>query len=212
MIRSNFIKRFLSSIALIIILYFVLNSNSSLFFIFFILTLIISIIELKNISSGFFFVIGILFILFSFFTIFQIKIVNIEIFYLLLIIVIGTDIGGYLFGKIIGGPKLTKISPSKTFSGVAGSLIMSQVFTFIYIKSYQNSLTDFNYDNYSTVIKILILSIVSQFGDLTISYFKRLSNVKDTGKLIPGHGGLLDRVDGIMLAIPTSYLILINLN
>jgi phosphatidate cytidylyltransferase len=207
MIRSNFIKRFLSSIALIIILYFVLNSNSSLFFIFFILTLIISIIELKNISSGFFFVIGILFILFSFFTIFQIKIVNIEIFYLLLIIVIGTDIGGYLFGKIIGGPKLTKISPSKTFSGVAGSLIMSQVFTFIYIKSYQNSLTDFNYDNYSTVIKILILSIVSQFGDLTISYFKRLSNVKDTGKIIPGHGGLLDRIDGLIFIFPFYYLI-----
>jgi phosphatidate cytidylyltransferase len=207
MIRSNFIKRFLSSIALIIILYFVLNSNSSLFFIFFILTLIISIIELKNISSGFFLVIGILFILFSFFTIFQIKIVNIEIFYLLLIIVIGTDIGGYLFGKIIGGPKLTKISPSKTFSGVAGSLIMSQVFTFIYIKSYQNSLTDFNYDNYSTVIKILILSIVSQFGDLTISYFKRLSNVKDTGKIIPGHGGLLDRIDGLIFIFPFYYLI-----
>jgi phosphatidate cytidylyltransferase len=207
MIRSNFIKRFLSSIALIIILYFVLNSNSSLFFIFFILTLIISIIELKNISSGFFFVIGILFILFSFFTIFQIKIVNIEIFYLLLIIVIGTDIGGYLFGKIIGGPKLTKISPSKTFSGVAGSLIISQVFTFIYIKSYQNSLTDFNYDNYSTVIKILILSIVSQFGDLTISYFKRLSNVKDTGKIIPGHGGLLDRIDGLIFIFPFYYLI-----
>jgi len=207
MIRSNFIKRFLSSIALIIILYFVLNSNSSLFFIFFILTLIISIIELKNISSGLFFVIGILFILFSFFTIFQIKIVNIEIFYLLLIIVIGTDIGGYLFGKIIGGPKLTKISPSKTFSGVAGSLIMSQVFTFIYIKSYQNSLTDFNYDNYSTVIKILILSIVSQFGDLTISYFKRLSNVKDTGKIIPGHGGLLDRIDGLIFIFPFYYLI-----
>lgn len=207
MIRSNFIKRFLSSIALIIILYFVLNSNSSLFFIFFILTLIISIIELKNISSGFFFVIGILFILFSFFTIFQIKIVNIEIFYLLLIIVIGTDIGGYLFGKIIGGPKLTKISPSKTFSGVAGSLIMSQVFTFIYIKSYQNSLPDFNYDNYSTVIKILILSIVSQFGDLTISYFKRLSNVKDTGKIIPGHGGLLDRIDGLIFIFPFYYLI-----
>ena len=207
MISSNFIKRFLSSIALIIILYFVLNSNSSLFFIFFILTLIISIIELKNISSGFFFVIGILFILFSFFTIFQIKIVNIEIFYLLLIIVIGTDIGGYLFGKIIGGPKLTKISPSKTFSGVAGSLIMSQVFTFIYIKSYQNSLPDFNYDNYSTVIKILILSIVSQFGDLTISYFKRLSNVKDTGKIIPGHGGLLDRIDGLIFIFPFYYLI-----
>jgi len=207
MIRSNFIKRFLSSIALIIILYFVLNSNSSFFFIFFILTLIISIIELKNISSGFFLVIGILFILFSFFTIFQIKIVNIEIFYLLLIIVIGTDIGGYLFGKIIGGPKLTKISPSKTFSGVAGSLIMSQVFTFIYIKSYQNSLTDFNYDNYSTVIKILILSIVSQFGDLTISYFKRLSNVKDTGKIIPGHGGLLDRIDGLIFIFPFYYLI-----
>lgn len=207
MISSNFIKRFLSSIVLIIILYFVLNSNTSLFFIFFILTLIISIIELKNISSGFFFIIGILFILFSFFTIFQIKIVNIEIFYLLLIIVIGTDIGGYIFGKIIGGPKLTKISPSKTFSGVAGSLIMSQVFTFIYIKSYQNSLPDFNYDNYSTVIKILILSIVSQFGDLTISYFKRLSNVKDTGKIIPGHGGLLDRIDGLIFIFPFYYLI-----
>ena len=121
-------------------------------------------------------------------------------------IVISTDIGGYIFGKIIGGPKLAKISPNKTYSGSIGSLIMSLLFTLIYLKFYQHDLTDFDYDNFSTYNKVLILSLVSQLGDLAVSYFKRLSKIKDTGKIIPGHGGLLDRIDGLIFIFPLYYL------
>jgi len=139
-----------------------------------------------------------------------------------MIICISTDLGGYFFGKIFKGPKLTKISPKKTYSGVIGSFIFSLIFSllykhlFIFNLSTTISLPIFNenklYYNILFIMFVIIISLISQLGDLFISYFKRLSKVKDTGKLIPGHGGLLDRVDGIIFAIPASYIFLFNLN
>jgi len=141
-------------------------------------------------------------------------------FVLVLIICIFTDIGGYLFGKIFKGPKLTKISPKKTYAGLIGSFILSVVATQIFIKyinlggvaylETKDLFIDKGIENLKLyfLIFILYVSLISQIGDLIISYFKRLSNVKDTGKLLPGHGGLLDRVDGIIFAMPASYLLL----
>ena len=120
-----------------------------------------------------------------------------------------TDIGGYLFGKIFKGPKLTKISPKKTISGMIGSYILSVIVTFAFI-FFAN--LNFSFEFILQIfILVIIISTVSQLGDISISYFKRLSKVKDTGNIIPGHGGILDRIDGMIFAFPFSY-IMISLN
>ena len=136
---------------------------------------------------------------------------GLNIFIFIIIICIFTDIGGYVFGKIFKGPKLTKISPNKTYSGMIGSFIFSIIVGSIYIL-YQNSFVVFELfilqkNDLIFMMIVLFISAISQAGDLIISYFKRLAKVKDTGKLLPGHGGLLDRVDGIIFAIPFSYLL-----
>ena len=119
-----------------------------------------------------------------------------------------SDIGGYIFGKIIGGKKLTKISPNKTISGSIGSFIFSIIpLGFFY------SQTDLDLSTYLSLKKILyclIISLSCQIGDLIISYFKRLRNVKNTGNILPGHGGLLDRIDGIIFAMPVVYILKIT--
>ena len=115
-----------------------------------------------------------------------------------------TDIGGYVIGKIIGGKKLSKISPNKTISGTIGSFIFSIIPLIIFFK--------FNYlnleINMNNILFCLFISSISQLGDLFISYLKRKAKIKDTGKILPGHGGILDRVDGIIFAVPFSYFIL----
>ena len=133
---------------------------------------------------------------------------SITFFIIILCICIFSDIGGYVFGKVIGGRKLIKISPNKTISGSLGSFIFSILPALL-----------FNLQNYTGVffevlsINIalcLIVSLVCQLGDLLISYFKRLNKVKDTGTILPGHGGLLDRIDGLIFAIPTVYILKIT--
>ena len=116
------------------------------------------------------------------------------IFLLILSICIFTDIGGYIFGKIFKGKKLTSISPNKTYSGMIGSFISSLIVSMLFI-SY------FNLSFYLIFFTFLI-SLVSQSGDLFISYLKRKADIKDTGNFLPGHGGLLDRMDGMIFAIP----------
>ena len=115
-----------------------------------------------------------------------------------------TDIGGYIFGKIIGGKKLTSISPNKTISGTFGSFIFSLIPLILF--------SNLNYPNLefgiNNLIFCLTISLISQIGDLSISYLKRRTNIKDTGKILPGHGGMLDRLDGIIFALPFSYLLL----
>jgi phosphatidate cytidylyltransferase len=115
-----------------------------------------------------------------------------------------TDIGGYVFGKLIGGKKLSKISPNKTISGTIGSFIFSFFPLIIFLNlGYLNLEFDLN-----NILLCLLVSLISQLGDLFISFFKRKAKIKDTGKLLPGHGGVLDRVDGIIFAIPFVYFLL----
>ena len=118
----------------------------------------------------------------------------------LLSISISTDIGGYCFGKFFKGKKLTKISPNKTYSGLIGSLLISVFVSFIFFRNLDLTI------NYLAIT--IILSIISQIGDLLISFLKRKAKIKDTGKFLPGHGGLLDRVDGILFAIPIGLIII----
>ena len=117
-----------------------------------------------------------------------------KIFLLMLIsISITSDIGGYIFGKTFKGKKLTSISPNKTYSGMFGSYIVSSTATYFLFISYV--------DQVSLLVISLFVSTISQIGDLFISFLKRRANIKDTGNLLPGHGGILDRFDGIIFAL-----------
>ena len=120
----------------------------------------------------------------------------------ILAVCILNDIGGILFGKLIGGKKLTKISPNKTLSGSIGGIILSFLFLFIFV-NYIN-----NYSLLELSIIVIVTSLFSQIGDLVVSFFKRKAKIKDTGNILPGHGGMLDRIDGILLGLPIGIIIL----
>ena len=113
-----------------------------------------------------------------------------------------SDIGGYIFGKTFKGKKLTKISPNKTYSGMYGSFLLTIFFSLIY--SYSISFIDLEIILFTSIV----ISAISQIGDLFISYLKRKAKLKDTGNILPGHGGLLDRIDGILFALPFGLIII----
>ena len=113
-----------------------------------------------------------------------------------------SDVGGYIFGKTFKGKKLTRISPNKTYAGMIGSFILVIIFSLIY--SYTISFVDF----WIIFIISILISLVCQIGDLLISLLKRKSKLKDTGNLLPGHGGLLDRIDGLLFALPFGLLLI----
>ena len=131
---------------------------------------------------------------------------NLKIYLLYSILVaIMSDIGGLVFGKIFKGKKLTKISPNKTIAGSVGSFIFSMILIPIFYEYLTNQ-------NLQCIIIITILiSLGSQLGDLFISVLKRKAKVKDTSDILPGHGGILDRIDGIIFAIPLGIYFFINI-
>jgi phosphatidate cytidylyltransferase len=135
---------------------------------------------------------------------------QLHIFIWILTICICSDIGGYIVGKSIGGNRLTKISPNKTISGSVGSLFFSFFpLLFFHLFFLDDYLISFNIKN---ILLTLIFSITCQIGDLLISYYKRYNNVKSTGNILPGHGGLFDRLDGIIFTILfASILNLLNI-
>jgi len=214
MISNEFYKRFMSSVILLPLILIVIIEGNFFFNIFLILFLILSIMEWLKISfNRVYLFVGVIFLIFSFFSLFEIRNFyklndhNIFIFIYILIICISTDIGGYIFGKMFKGPKLTKISPNKTYSGSIGAFILSLLTTYFYI---DNSHLFFDISikfDFIFLLTTFFISFISQIGDILISFFKRISNVKDTGNLIPGHGGILDRIDGIIFAYPIFYIL-----
>jgi phosphatidate cytidylyltransferase len=121
-----------------------------------------------------------------------------------ILISIMTDIGGLTIGKIFKGKKLTKMSPKKTISGSLGSFIFSILLIPFFTRYF------FEYNLLELIVITMVISLISQIGDLFISFLKRKAKVKDTGDLLPGHGGFLDRIDGIIFSIPVSFLLFIN--
>ena len=121
----------------------------------------------------------------------------------IILICISTDIGGFIFGKIIGGKKLTKISPNKTYSGMAGSFLFSLSFGYLFYYTQKDILIY----GFNIFIIIIIVSLTSQIGDLIVSFLKRKAKIKDTGSILPGHGGILDRIDGMLAAIPLGIFL-----
>ena len=208
--KNEFLKRIISSIILIPIALFFIVKGSFLFILFILAFFLITSYEWHMMSKKkdyYFF--GFIFLILSFYTVYKLIDFggNYVYFLMITLICVSTDIGGYIFGKIFKWPKLTNISPKKTYSGMIGGYILSIIsiiifFHFLYL--FQNS-SEITTDIF---IFVFLVSTVSQIGDITISYFKRLSKIKNTGKIIPGHGGLLDRIDGMIFAFPFSYLIL----
>ena len=214
--QNEFFKRFLSSIILFPITFFIIFKNSYFFNLFIILLFLTSSYEWYHMTrKKYYQSIGFIFLLISFSSAFFLRNIfsdNEGLFYFLLVFLtcILSDIGGYIFGKIFKGPKLIKISPKKTISGSFGSYLLS-IFFFYFVFQI-HSIATFKEENYNLDFNIyfiiILLCTVSQIGDLIISFFKRISNINDTGKIIPGHGGILDRIDGMIFAIPSFYLLL----
>jgi phosphatidate cytidylyltransferase len=119
------------------------------------------------------------------------------------LVAILSDIGGLVFGRIFKGKKLTKISPNKTISGSIGSFIFSILLIPFFFKG------QIEHNILNMLIITIIISLTSQLGDLFISFLKRKAQVKDTSDLLPGHGGVLDRIDGIIFAIPLGIYLFI---
>ncbi len=207
-------NRILSSIVAIPLSFFFIIKGSFLFTFFIMMIFLVTSYEWfmmsKKKSYHYF---GYFFLIFSFYTVYSIRIdfgddgENLVFFLFIFLICISTDIGGYIFGKIFKGPKLIKISPKKTYSGMVGGYIFSFIIIFLLFE-YSELLFNANTKWLPKVyLHIIIISTVSQIGDIIISYFKRLSKIKDTGKIIPGHGGILDRIDGMIFAFPFAYIV-----
>ena len=198
---NEFFKRFISSIILLPLAFYFILQGSFLLIFFTVICFVVACFEWHMMAKKkSYYIYGFLFLIFSFYAFYKLSTELIGVIYII-IICSSTDIGGYVFGKIFKGPKLTKISPKKTYAGVIGGYALSLISLFVII-----NLIDYETTPIHILLTILI-STVSQLGDIIISYFKRLSKIKNTGKLIPGHGGLLDRIDGMIFAFPIYYLI-----
>ena len=216
MITNNLKKRIFTSLLLFFLFFLIYNFNFFLIYSLIVLG-VLSLIEFYNainkiiksklltlsmniIFSIFVSVFCYLFLFFSF---------NAQLKLILFIILLGcifSDIGGYLFGKTFGGPKLTKISPNKTIAGSVGSLLISATTVFVLFFIF------FGIYSLNILFVGLITSLACQMGDLFFSYLKRKAKFKDFGKYLPGHGGVLDRLDGIFFGVPSGLLALAILN
>ena len=212
----EFKQRFITSIFLILLLFFMLNFSVVLISVL-LLLFVFSWIEFNNLIEKIyyrfkknsleknFFKFLIFFYLLLFIQIiiteFMENLPNISwnLLFVILICIL-SDLGGYVFGKTFKGKKLTKISPNKTYSGMIGSFLFPFVFSLFY--SYSISFIDFK----TIMFLSLLISGISQSGDLMISLLKRKARVKDTGNILPGHGGILDRIDGILFALPFGII------
>ena len=214
---NNLTKRIFTSIVLLCLVYFsMVNSLFLLLFlivIFFLTIKEINLIYKQIFSKNFFFIFIANFLSVTYLSIFLIIIwiylgfseidKTVTLIFILSICVL-TDIGGFVFGKLIGGKKLTKISPNKTYAGMFGSFIFSLIFGYLFYY-FQRDILVFKIN---ILLIIIIVSSLSQFGDLIISLFKRKAKIKDTGSILPGHGGILDRIDGILIAIPFGIILI----
>ena len=202
--KQEITKRTLSSIIIIAIAFFFIIKGSFFFIFFLSICFFITSFEwYKMTKNKNYFLLGLVFLILSFLSAFLLRNIFLKDFILVILICISTDIGGFVFGKIFKGPKLTKISPNKTYSGMIGSFFLSIISVLFYINYY--GLVYWT-DNI-LLITVILISSHSQIGDLTVSYFKRISKIKNTGKIIPGHGGLLDRIDGMLFAIPFAFIL-----
>ena len=211
----NLLNRLLTSFILLVILFVGLFLNKFFCLYLLIVASMISYYEFFNLNKKKFKkkrnkiylsnIISFLYLSFFIFTSYDLYVSSLITFIFAILICILSDTGGYIIGNLIGGRKLTKLSPKKTIAGSIGSFIFSLFPIIIYSLIFNSTYQSINL--FILILLCLFLSLICQFGDLVISYFKRQAKVKDTGSLLPGHGGLLDRIDGIIFVLPAAYII-----
>jgi len=202
---TNLQKRILTSLVILPLSFFFIIKGGFFLLSFLLFIFFIANYELFSIFNKKFTILFLnLVLISSLFTIFYLA-ENNELTFLLLIWVIilsiCSDVGGYIFGKIFKWKKLTKISPKKTFSGALGSFIFSIFSLFIISNLDIEGSESINFIEVKFFFISIIFSLVAQLGDITISYFKRLEKIKDAGNILPGHGGIFDRIDGLMFVL-----------
>ncbi len=209
---TNLQKRIFTSIILIIFVYLSLKNNVLIILVLSLISILIF-KEFLNMFIKIFFKDNLKILLFLIFILFYLILFTLCIYlfsisdnynsnfiiFSIISICAATDIGGYAFGKLIGGKKLTKISPNKTYTGTLGSFLFA-ILTYICIDNFYNL-------NPLMLTDAFIISFTSQIGDLSISFLKRKAKIKDAGKFLPGHGGVLDRLDGILIALPVGIIL-----
>ena len=214
--KSELLKRIISSLFLISLIFLSALINDYIFLSILFIVIIFSWIEWIRIIEKINFkkiyrIINIVFFLIylfmAFIICFNVFLIDKYFFLTILMICVFSDVGGYVFGKTFGGKKLTKISPKKTVSGSIGSFIFSYIgFFVIYI--YFNNLLFVRLEIEALFFIPFFVSTICQLGDLFISFYKRKAKIKNTGNIIPGHGGLLDRIDGTIFALPIGFIII----
>ena len=213
---SEFKKRFISSILMVPAIFFIVLLGSYYFIFFLYLCFAISIYEWINMSnSKKYLVPGLFLLMLSFYAAYKVRYSSYygfdgaALFLFILFICVLTDLGGYFFGKILKGPKLTKISPKKTITGFIGGFLLPLLIFYILLKTeiliFKDEILNENFS--SLILFVIVISFISQIGDISISFFKRLSGIKNSGNIIPGHGGILDRIDGMIFVFLISYFL-----
>ena len=210
MISNNLKQRAFTSLVLLTFVFLIFSFN--IFLIYFLIIMgVLSILEFIQIINIIFknklwgILINLFFIIYIFiFCILFFLLSNLEglklILFILLLSCVASDIGGYIFGKIFKGPKITKISPKKTYAGAAGSFLLTLIIMYLF------SFYFIGLQYYKIIFISFITSLFCQLGDLFFSLLKRKAKLKDTGKILPGHGGVIDRLDGIFLGIPVGFV------
>ena len=213
---NEFKNRLISSILMVPAIIFIVLLGSYYFIFFLYLCFAISVYEwIKMSNSKKYLVPGVFLLMLSFYSAYKVRYTSynefdgVSLFLFILFICVLTDLGGYFFGKILKGPKLTKISPKKTISGFVGGFLLPLLIFYVLTKG---EFVTFNNQNLienflSLIFFIITISFISQVGDITVSYFKRVSGIKNSGNIIPGHGGILDRIDGMIFVFLISYFL-----
>ena len=214
--KSELLKRSISSLFILSLVFLSALVNDYFFLSLLFIVVILSWIEWIKVIEKIRFnkiyriihiILFLMYLLMAFIICFNVFVIDKYFFLTILMICVFSDVGGYVFGKTFGGKKLTKISPNKTISGSIGSFILSYIGFFV-IYLYFGDLLFVRLQIEALVFIPFFISLVCQLGDLFISYFKRRAKIKNTGNLIPGHGGLLDRIDGSIFALPIGFIII----
>ena len=214
--KSELLKRSISSLFLMGLTFISALINDYIFLSLLFIVIILSWIEwiqiiekirFKKIYRIIHIILFLIYLLMAFIICLNVFIIDKYFFLTILMICVFSDVGGYVFGKTFGGKKLSKISPNKTISGSIGSFILSYIGFFV-IYLYFSELIFVKLQIEALVFIPFFISLICQLGDLFISFYKRKAKIKNTGNLIPGHGGLLDRIDGSIFALPIGFIII----
>ena len=214
--KSELLKRSISSFFLMSIIFLSALINDYIFLSILFIVVILSWIEwikviekikFKKIYRIIHIIFFLIYLFMAFIVCFNVFVIDKYFFLTILLICIFSDVGGYIFGKTFGGKKLTKISPKKTVSGSIGSFVLSYIGFFV-IYFYFNDLLFVRLEIEVLFFIPFFISSICQLGDLFISYYKRKAKIKNTGNIIPGHGGILDRIDGTIFALPIGFIII----